>query len=320
MRLPRQEPTGILCIMLIRRPRDRRRLIAKAHQMIGDDLLIRRLTKAVAETCLWDTQLEDRTWRPGDYRFMTLAVSQDEGQSFVQLWSEPHDVVVFEVASGRYAALGPDTASPQRRAAVLRKLGLALPKRGVGNWTREVWVPDQTACRALASDMLRVLREVFLYAFDHDLELIMVHATRLAADEVLYFTRIDRIAQQLRDVGAEVLRVDTGNGWLEAQSAEGVPFRAILSRAVATPETDTFAVLDLTADLSVPAAELQSVQAQFCASASVMLVLDAREGKGRLAARQGLGGGITPRALKDFTCEFLSVAAAIRARNPDQAG
>ncbi|HET6898312.1 MAG TPA: hypothetical protein VFK70_08185, partial [Vicinamibacteria bacterium] len=83
--------------------------------MVGDkDILAgnkRRLTRAelhrkagpliraiLAETCSWTGDEP-----PGDHRFVTFAINPTENaEMFVQFWSEPNEVVDWEVTSGEF--------------------------------------------------------------------------------------------------------------------------------------------------------------------------------------------------------------------------
>ena len=148
--------------------------------MVGDKNILagnkRRLTRAelhrkagphiraiLAETCSWTGDEP-----PGDHRFVTFAVHPTENtEVFVQFWSEPNDVVVWEVTSGEFHD---DTAAwlPKDLAARLKPFGLRLPSnRGPDpepeNYSRTVTIKTARDLTRVARAVVDIFHEVFAY-------------------------------------------------------------------------------------------------------------------------------------------------------------
>jgi hypothetical protein len=122
-----------------------------------------RVRAILTETCRW-TGHEP----PGDYRWVTFSVNPTEGVNvYVQFWSEPNDVVLWEVASGEFNEA---TAAwmPKDLAARLRPFGLRLPSNRQSNpepenYARTVKIRSARDLRQLARQTLDILCDVFGY-------------------------------------------------------------------------------------------------------------------------------------------------------------
>lgn len=293
---------------------DQKKLLFKAGNPPSEPWLLKRITKAISQTCLWDVASEDLRWSHGDYRFMILEIDSDSGGAFVQIWSEPNDAVVIEVASGQFSPISVRPISPQRRAAILKKLGFTLGRKRPSNWRRTSNIRDMTECQAVAADMLRILREVFDYQFDLDVTVRLCQATRLTLEKVLYSTRIDRVAQMLRASGVVIIDVNEEDHWLQAWSAQGLAFRASLSRPVTTSESGTFRLLDLVAGFRCETPDLDAIRAELGELSTIMFAPEECPHGFRLLARQDVFGGVTPRMIKEFVREFISIGERIGAQ------
>jgi hypothetical protein len=309
-----EECAVMLPAMMVSSNQDRTQLLFKAGKAPRESWRLKQVTKAVAQTCIWDAASEDRSWSHGDYRFMILEIESDFGAAFVQLWSEPHDAVVFEVSSGQFAPISSRSVNPQRRAAILRKLGFTLRRKRPSNWRRELNIRDATECQAVGVEMLRILREVFQFQSDLNLTVRLLQGSLLTLEKVLYATRIDRVVQMLRASGAVMVTVSEEDHWLQAKSEHGLAFRASLSWPVTTSESGTFRLLDLAAEFRCEAPDLPAIRAELRQDSTVMFSVEECAQGLRLLARQDVFGGVTPRMVKEFAREFLAIGERISAR------
>lgn len=138
---------------------NRRRLSrADMHRKIGH-----RIRAVLAEACSWKGDEP-----PGDHRILALTINPTEGvQVYVQFWSEPDDVVEWEVSSGEFDE--PTAAwMPDDLATKLKPFGLKLPsKRGPNpepaNYARTVKIESARDLARVARAVVDILYNVFGY-------------------------------------------------------------------------------------------------------------------------------------------------------------
>jgi hypothetical protein len=138
---------------------NRRRLSrADMHRKIGH-----RIRAVLAEACSWKGDEP-----PGDHRFVVFSVDPAEDVNvFIQFWSEPNDVVDWEVSSGEFHE--PTAAwMPDDLAAKLRPFGLKLPsKRGrnpePANYARTVKIESARDLARVARAVVDIFYNVFGY-------------------------------------------------------------------------------------------------------------------------------------------------------------
>ena len=138
---------------------NRRRLSrADMHRKIGH-----RIRAVLAEACSWKGDEP-----PGDHRFVIFSMDPAEDVNvFIQFWSEPNDVVDWEVSSGEFH--GPTAAwMPDDLAAKLRPFGLKLPSRRgrdpePANYARTVKIESARDLARVARAVVDIFYNVFGY-------------------------------------------------------------------------------------------------------------------------------------------------------------
>jgi len=118
------------------------------------------LDAVIAETCRWGRI--DRDWDVGDYRFLVLEFSPEEGAAvYVQMWTEPDENVLLEACSG--------VCSPRVRKYVQEPQQAALRARGfeiggrASNFQKRLPAVHARGLRALAREVAAVLVDVYGY-------------------------------------------------------------------------------------------------------------------------------------------------------------
>lgn len=131
-----------------------------------------RLRDLLARVCLWD---EDAP--VGDHRFCILsyAPAKDVGV-YIQFWSEPDDVVLWEVSSGNWHE--PTKAYMKgERSARVKAAGFRIGGQA-RNFRREVAVDDDFGIQTLASAAIDLLYDALGYRGRQALEVQAVADTR----------------------------------------------------------------------------------------------------------------------------------------------
>jgi hypothetical protein len=178
--------------------------------------VLRKLTRAVMATCLWDPEEEGIAWSLGDMRFLTVTAELPglKGAAYAQVFSAPNASSAIEVASGRFAPRGDFAHLPvsaRRRTAVLKRLGLTLPPQGREDWSRDLPPLDEAGCASLARTMLEALTEALGWDASHALAASIIHETALGeAEAFLEGLRPIHVEGLLREAGLEIVEGEAG--------------------------------------------------------------------------------------------------------------
>jgi hypothetical protein len=173
--------------------------------------VLRKLTRAVMATCLWDPEAEGIDWALGDMRFMTVsAMLPGAGEAaYAQVFSAPFASSALEVASGRFAPRGAFAKLPvsaRKRTTVLKGLGLTLAPQGREDWSRDLPPLDEAGCASLARSMLEALTNAFGWDPSHALSASIIHETALGeAEAFLEGLRPIHVEGLLREAGLEII-------------------------------------------------------------------------------------------------------------------
>ena len=131
-----------------KRPLSKGALHARAHETVTD---------LIWATCRWG-----RDWTLGDYRFLVLSTNPSEGvELYVQFWSEPQEIVCWEVSSGHWH--GPTKkAMAGAPAEYVERLGFAIGGQAE-NFQREVWIRRRRDAAHAATVVLNIFYGAFGY-------------------------------------------------------------------------------------------------------------------------------------------------------------
>ncbi|HEY8610286.1 MAG TPA: hypothetical protein VIL69_03235 [Roseomonas sp.] len=173
--------------------------------------VLRKLTRAIMSTCLWDPEEEGISWALGDMRFLTVsAMLPGVGEAaYAQVFSAPFASTAVEVASGRFAPRGVFAKLPvsaRKRATVLKGLGLTLAPQGREDWSRDLPPLDEAGCASLA----RMAMDALVGAFGWDPSVVLsasvIHETALGeAEAFLDGLRPIHVEGLLREAGLEIV-------------------------------------------------------------------------------------------------------------------
>ncbi|WP_426954811.1 hypothetical protein [Muricoccus radiodurans] len=182
----------------------------RAGARASEGEVLRRLTRAIMATCLWDPQEEGSSWSLGDMRFLTVtAMLPGVGEAaYAQVFSAPYASSAIEVSSGRLAPRGVFAKLPvsaRRRGEVMRRLGLILPP-GRQDWSRDLPPLDEAGCASLARTALEALSEGLGWDSSIALSASILHETALGeAEAFLEGVRPIHIEGLLRESGLEIV-------------------------------------------------------------------------------------------------------------------
>jgi hypothetical protein len=199
--------------------------------------ILRKLTRAIMATCLWVPEEEGIGWSFGDMRFLTVVadIPGTEDAAYAQVFSAPFASSAIEVASGRLAPKGAFAHLPVsggKRATVMRKLGLTLPKRGREDWSRDLPPLDEAGCASLARTMLAALTDGLGWTPTQALHAAVLHETSLTETEAfLEGARPIHVEGVLREAGLEVVEgedEEDGHPAFLVQHGAPLPFQAEL--------------------------------------------------------------------------------------------
>ena len=173
--------------------------------------VLRKLTRAIMSTCLWDPQEEGTLWGLGDMRFLTVsAMLPGLGEAaYAQVFSAPYASSAVEVASGRFAPKGVFARLPvsaRKRATVFKGLGLTLAPQGREDWSKDLPPLDEAGCASLARMVLEALTEGFGWTPAVPLQASVIHETALGETEAfLEGVRPIHVEGLLREAGLEIV-------------------------------------------------------------------------------------------------------------------
>jgi hypothetical protein len=133
--------------------------------------LVPKLRDVLARVCLWDDD-----GAVGDYRFCVFSYHPRPGvQVYLQFWSEPGDVVEWEVSSGNWHQ--PTKAYMQgRRSDAVRAMGFRVGGQA-RNFQRDVDIESEEDLDALAAAVFDVLYDALGYRGGKPLEVMAVADT-----------------------------------------------------------------------------------------------------------------------------------------------
>ncbi len=176
-----------------------RRLTPEAARALADG----PVAAVVARTCEWG-QLESDC-NVGDYRFLVLSFSlKGEAEVYVQIWTEPEGPVLIEACSGAWnPAARPYIGASQR--AALRTLGYKVAGRA-RNYQKEWTLSPCADARALASELVTVLADVFGYRARGPLEMTYCSESRAVVGRVFPAVATDDVGLMLRMGGCRVVK------------------------------------------------------------------------------------------------------------------
>ncbi len=121
-----------------------------------------RLTGLIQETAAWAPGGFRESWRLGDFNILIVETTVAPGaELYVQFWSEPNDVVAWEVSSGH---LNPPLRKfvTARARAALGEMGFAVGG-AAKNFGKTVSIANRGDAAAAARDTLRILHGAFGY-------------------------------------------------------------------------------------------------------------------------------------------------------------
>ncbi|MDP9197866.1 MAG: YbjN domain-containing protein [Pseudomonadota bacterium] len=120
------------------------------------------VTNHLERACWWPRNAKNPAWQIGDFSFYILEFANaDRARLFAQVWSEPGENVIFEVASG---ARNQPTEPPISYATKESLLNRGFePGGAAGNFRKLVSIQRKEDCRRLARELIGVLTECLGY-------------------------------------------------------------------------------------------------------------------------------------------------------------
>lgn len=289
--------------------------------------VLRKLTRAIMSTCLWDPQEDGTTWALGDMRFLTVsAMLPDVGEAaYAQVFSAPNASSAVEVASGRFAPRGAFAKLPvnaRKRASVLKMLGLTLAPHGREDWSRDLPPLDEAGCASLARMVMEALTGAFGWDPSIPLQASVVHETALGeAEAFLEGLRPIHVEGLLREAGLEIIEGepeddDEAPAFL-VQHGAPLPFQVELMDPVEEEEPPALAWHYGTLVFSL-AINVEEGDALALALALHGLTRWARvelpEEKRVVVSRLDSVEGVTPEGLRAMLDRWLEELTAVRSR------
>ena len=289
--------------------------------------VLRKLTRAIMSTCLWDPQEEGTSWALGDMRFLTVsAMLPDVGEAaYVQVFSAPYASSAVEVASGRFAARGVFNHLPvsaRKRAGVLKQLGLTLAPHGREDWSRDLPPLDEAGCASLARMALDAISGGFGWDPSVPLQASVIHETALGeAEAFLEGLRPIHVEGLLREAGLEIVEGepeddDEAPAFL-VQHGAPLPFQVELTDPVEEEDPPALAWHYGTIVFSL-AINVEEGDALALALALHGLTRWARvelpEEKRVVVSRLDSVEGVTPEGLRAMLDRWLEELTAVRSR------
>jgi len=289
--------------------------------------VLRKLTRAIMSTCLWDPQEEGTDWALGDMRFLTVsAMLPGMGEAaYSQVFSAPYASSAVEVASGRFAARGLFAKLPvggRKRASVMRGLGLSLPPQGREDWSKDLPPLDEAGCASLARMVLEAMSEGFGWDPSIALQASVIHETALGEAEAFNEgLRPIHVEGLLREAGLEIVEGEP-EGEDEApaflvQHGAPLPFQVELTDPVEEEDPPAMAWHYGTMAFSL-AINVEEGDALALALALHALTRWARvelpEEKRVVVSRLESVEGVTPEGLRAMLDRWMEELTAVRSR------
>lgn len=201
----------------------------------------------LSRVCLWDDD-----WNVGDYRFCVLSYDlPGEVAVYLQFWSEPGDVVIWEVSSGKWHE------PTEGHIAGHRGQRIAAPGFELGgeaeNYQKIVEVQTPRDVAALAREVTALLYDALDYRGQQALDVQAVADSRAmlrpvyASIEPHDLARIFELAGYKCEVGDEVEDADAANVPVYVRR---YGIRAVAMLIVRSPDDTGFEVVGL--GLAVP--------------------------------------------------------------------
>ncbi len=298
--------------------------------------VLRKLTRAIMSTCLWDPQEEGTSWALGDMRFLTVsAMMPGVGEAaYAQVFSAPYASSAVEVASGRFAPKGVFARLPvsaRKRAGLFKGLGLTLAPHGREDWSKDLPPLDEAGCASLARMALEALAEGFGWDPSVPLQASVIHETALReAEAFLEGLRPIHVEGLLREAGLEIVEGepeddDEAPAFL-VQHGAPLPFQVELMDPVEEEDPPAMAWHYGTIVFSL-AINVEEGDALALALALHGLTRWARvelpEEKRVVVSRLDSVEGVTPEGLRAMLDRWMEELTAVRSRlerGPEQAG
>ena len=289
--------------------------------------VLRKLTRAIMSTCLWDPQEEGIAWSLGDMRFLTVsAMLPGVGESaYAQVFSAPFASSAVEVASGRFAARGLFAKLP----VPARKRGTA--PQGREDWSRDLPPLDEAGCASLARMVLEALTGAFGWDPSFALSASVIHETALGeAEAFLEGLRPIHVEGLLREAGLEIIEGepeddDEAPSFL-VQHGAPLPFQVELTDPVEEEDPPALAWHYGTIAFSL-AISVEEGDALALALALHGLTRWARvelpEERRVVVSRLDSVEGVTPEGLRAMLDRWLEELTAVRSRlerGPEEVG
>jgi hypothetical protein len=151
------------------------------------------------ETCCWPEHMAGG-WKIGDSKFIVCSITPDsKTELYVQLWSEPQELVLMEVCSGEWSPGSVKYAQePQRR--LLRSLGYTKGGQA-NNFGKDVEVRNVAEAENVAREALRIFFEGFGYRGQWPLEIRCAQAARADQQPVFSSLTPEDLAKLLSEHG-----------------------------------------------------------------------------------------------------------------------
>ena len=289
--------------------------------------VLRKLTRAVMSTCLWDPEEEGISWALGDMRFLTVsAMLPGVGEAaYAQVFSAPYASSAVEVASGRFAPRGAFAKLPvsaRKRGSVLKGLGLTLAPQGREDWSKDLPPLDEAGCASLARTVLEALVGAFGWDPSVPLQASVIHETALGeAEAFLEGLRPIHVEGLLREAGLEIIEGepdddDEAPAFL-VQHGAPLPFQVELTDPVEEEDPPALAWHYGTIVFSL-AISVEEGDALALALALHGLTRWARvelpEEKRVVVSRLDSVEGVTPEGLRAMLDRWLEELTAVRSR------
>jgi hypothetical protein len=168
--------------------------------------LLPRMREVLARVCLWDPDSAI-----GDYAFCVFSYNpRRQVQVYLQIWSEPDDVVVWEVSSGNWHAPTKDYMRGARSDAV-RRAGFRIGGEA-RNFQRQVQIETLEHVDALAAAIVDLLYDALGYRGRQMLNLQAIADTDAPRRPVYETLTSDQLARLLRRAGFECEEQDSYKG------------------------------------------------------------------------------------------------------------
>jgi len=251
------------------------------------DRCLAALTSHLWQACWWPDSLA--SWTIGDYRFSIVEFEPTPGVPlYIQLWSEPEEPVLMEVASGN--------RNPRALKFVWRNQRKALDARGftVGGCTadfqKELSVSSPDEAEVAAREMLTIFFEVFGYRGEQRLTMKLHAASRSEQKPVHVSLSPEDFTKIARQAGFRASLVVAESSAPVVTLTRG-PFKSVVIFGSPIPRHNLFGAVLLRA----PVREASSLLFPTPADADEPLARFVVDDEGRVTAETSLrfDGGVT---------------------------